>query len=282
MRLVRALRDAWLCVLVHVAAWIPLGVLIWDTAHGGLGVNPIQEATFRTGKTALTLLICSLACTPAATLLHLTWAVPLRRPLGLYAFMYAGVHLFIFAVVDYWLDFDLIQRDAILKKPYIFVGLTAFLLLTPLAITSTRGWMRRLGRRWKLLHRLIYLAAPLVILHFVWLVKADKREPLTYGAVMLLLLALRAPPLRRAALRLRYRRAQRRLALAPRPAGGGRDAEALVSEDRSRRMATPAWSSALALVRRRVRQRPDAAGLPEAQQAHRHRLRSVLQEDVWS
>ncbi|HET9224120.1 MAG TPA: protein-methionine-sulfoxide reductase heme-binding subunit MsrQ [Roseiflexaceae bacterium] len=191
-------------VLVHIACWIPFVVLIWDFQHDNLTVNPIQEATFRTGKTALVLLALSLACTPANTLFGLKQALPLRRPLGLYAFFYVCIHLLIFAAVDYGLDWELI-KEAITEKRYVLVGFTAFLLLLPLAITSTKGWQRRLGKRWKKLHRLVYLAAPLVIVHFYWLVKADVSEPLLFGAAVAVLLLLRLPSVRRAITRLRYR-----------------------------------------------------------------------------
>ncbi len=199
-------RRNWLRVLTHVGAWLPLVLLIWDGAHDRLTVNPIQEISFRTGKIALTLLVLSLACTPFNTLFGLKRVLPLRRPLGLYAFMYACLHLFNFAVVDYGLDVELIKQ-AIVEKRYVLVGFAAFLLLTPLAMTSTKGWMRRLGKRWKRLHRLVYLAAPLVIIHFVWLVKADIRQPLLYGAIVALLLILRLPLIQRSLNRLRYRRA---------------------------------------------------------------------------
>jgi methionine sulfoxide reductase heme-binding subunit len=201
-------------ILIHIACWIPLVVLIWDLQINNLTANPIQEATFRTGKTALILLALSLACTPANTVFGLKHALPLRRPLGLYAFLYVCIHLLIFAVVDYGLDWEQIEQ-AIAEKRYVLVGFTAFLLLLPLAITSTKGWQRRLGRRWKKLHRLVYLAAPLVIVHFLWLVKADIREPLRYGALVAALLLLRLPSVRRALTQLRYR-----------IAGRGRTAEA--------------------------------------------------------
>ena len=114
------------------------------------------------------------------------------------------MHLLIFAVVDYGLDLELIKQ-AIVEKRYVLVGFAAFLLLLPLAVTSTKGWMRRLGKRWKKLHRLVYLAAPLAVVHFVWLVKADIREPLAYGAAVAALLLLRTPRVRRALTNLRYR-----------------------------------------------------------------------------
>src|SRR5262245_14108774 len=168
------IKKNWLRVAIHIGAWIPLAVLIWDFMHNQLTVNPIQEATYRTGKTALILLLLALACTPLNTLLGLKQVLPLRRPLGLYAFMYVCIHLVIFAIIDYGLDVDLI-KEAIVEKRYVLVGFTAFLLLVPLAITSTKGWMRRLGKRWKKLHRLVYLVASLAVIHFVWLVKADYR-----------------------------------------------------------------------------------------------------------
>ncbi len=182
-------------VVVHLLALLPLAVLIWDGLHDRLTANPIQAMTFRTGKTALVLLVLSLACTPLSAVFGLRQAVKWRRPLGLYAFLYAALHFLIFAVLDYGLDLQLL-REAIFEKRYALVGLAAFLLLIPLAITSTRGWMRRLGRTWKRLHRLVYVAAPLVIVHYVWLVKADRREPLLWGAVIAVLLLLRLSAVR--------------------------------------------------------------------------------------
>jgi sulfoxide reductase heme-binding subunit YedZ len=194
----------WLRLATHIACWVPFAVLLWDFANDNLTVNPIQEATFRTGKTALILLVLALACTPVNTLFGLRQVLPLRRPLGLYAFFYVCIHLSIFALVDYGLDWGLIQQ-AIVEKRFVLVGFSAFLLLLPLAITSTKGWMRRLGKDWKRLHRLVYLAALLVIVHFVWLVKADVREPLAYGAIVVALLGLRLPSVRRALTNLRQR-----------------------------------------------------------------------------
>lgn len=194
-------------VLVHIGALVPLAVIIWYAFTGHLTANPIQDVTFRTGKTALILLLLSLLCTPLNILFGLKAVLPLRRPLGLYAFFYVCLHLFIFAVLDYGLDLQLIQQ-VIVEKRYVLVGFAAFLLLLPLALTSTKGWMRRLGKRWKPLHRLVYLAALLVIIHFIWLVKADIREPLLYGAILLVLLALRLAPVRRALTNLRYRLAR--------------------------------------------------------------------------
>jgi sulfoxide reductase heme-binding subunit YedZ len=188
--------------LVHPAALAPLALLLWDFTQNQLTINPIQEATQRTGLTALVLLVLSLACTPLNTLTGWKRVLTLRRPLGLYAFMYAAFHFTIFVLIDYGLDPELIW-EAVAEKPFVLVGLSALLLLTPLAITSTKGWKRRLGRNWKLLHRLVYVAAPLVILHYLWVVKADLREPLLYGAAVAALLVLRLPAVRTWASRLR-------------------------------------------------------------------------------
>lgn len=207
---VRAARKGRLLALragAHIASLLPLAVLVWDYLNDQLTANPIQEATFRTGKTALVLLALSLLCTPLVRLLGWKPAQALRRPLGLYAFFYAALHLAIFAAVDYGLDWGLIQQ-AIAEKRYVLVGFAAFVLLAPLALTSTKGWQRRLGQRWLRLHRLVYLAAPLAVLHFVLLVKSDIREPLAYGAAVATLLALRLPAVRRAVARLSVKNAQ--------------------------------------------------------------------------
>ena len=216
--LAERLRRDGLRWLTHLLCAGPFLLLLWDGAHNRLTVNPIQEITDRTGTAALVILILSLTCTPLNRYLGWRWTQPLRRPLGLWGFFYAALHLFTFAVVDYALDPGLIW-EAIAEKRYVLAGFSAFVLLVPLALTSTRGWMRRLGRRWTVLHRLIYLALPLVILHYVWLVKSDRHIPLLYGAAVALLLALRTPPLRRLGGALRARRRAR--GGAPPPAAPG-------------------------------------------------------------
>jgi sulfoxide reductase heme-binding subunit YedZ len=173
-----------------------LALLAWDYWGGQLSVNPIQDITLRTGKAALVLLVLSLACTPINSVFGYRPVLRVRRALGLYAFMYVGLHLLIFVGLDYGFDLFLI-REAIFEKRYALVGFAAFLILLPLALTSTKGWMRRLGRLWKRLHRFVYVAALLAVVHFVWLVKSDIREPLLYGAVVVVLLLLRLSPIRR-------------------------------------------------------------------------------------
>jgi methionine sulfoxide reductase heme-binding subunit len=202
--MIHTLRTHWLTIAVHVAAWIPFTALVWDALTNRLGAEPIREITFRTGKTALILLILSLACTPANMLFGFKSALKVRRALGIYAFLYALAHATMFIVVDYGFDLELLQ-GALLEKPYALVGATAFLILLPLALTSTKGWKARLGRRWTLLHRGVYLAVLLVIVHFVWLVKLDIREPLVYGTIVVALLALRLRPIRESIRRLRDR-----------------------------------------------------------------------------
>jgi sulfoxide reductase heme-binding subunit YedZ len=183
-------------LLVHAAALTPLAFMAFDYFRDNLTVNPIQELTFRTGKTALVLLVFSLACTPLNTIFRFRPALKVRRALGLYAFFYASLHFFIFVGLDYTFDLDLL-REAIFEKRYALVGFAAFLLLLPLAATSTKGWMKRLGRRWKRLHQLVYVAGLLVVIHYVWLVKSDIRVPLGYAGIVVLLLVARVSAIRR-------------------------------------------------------------------------------------
>jgi sulfoxide reductase heme-binding subunit YedZ len=202
----RYLKQHWFWIVVNCAALLPLLWLVWDIAQGNLSANPIDDITDRTGKAALILLMLSLACTPVNTVFGFKQALTVRKALGMFAFVYASIHLLIFVGLDYGFDLALILDDALLTKPYILVGLAAFLILVPLAITSTRRWMKRLGQNWKRLHRLVYLAGVAVVLHFLWLAKAaEDYEPLTYGLILAVLLLLRVPAVRRAAVNLRQR-----------------------------------------------------------------------------
>ncbi len=202
----RWLKRNWLQVVVQVAALLPLLMLLWDWALNQLSPNPIQDAILRTGKPALVLLVLSLACTPINTIFGIKRVLALRRTLGLYAFGYACLHVLAFVGLDYGFDVGRVVGE-IANRRYILAGFAAFLLLLPLAITSTRGWIRRLGKHWKRLHRLVYLATLLAVVHYLWLVKADLREPLIYGGVVLFLLVVRLPPVRQSMLKLRSRRA---------------------------------------------------------------------------
>lgn len=176
---------------------VPALALAWDAGRGGLGANPIENATHRTGDWALRLLLATLAVSPARRWLGWHGAAFHRRTLGLLAFAWACAHVSIWALLDLRLDLRAIVED-VRERPFVTAGFSAFLLLVPLALTSTRGWMRRLGRRWGTLHRLAYLAAGLAVVHYLWLVKADLYPPLACAAVLTLLLALRLPLPRRA------------------------------------------------------------------------------------
>lgn len=207
----RRFRITRLNLVTHLAALLPLLVLIWDFQHGNLTVNPIQAAEQRTGKIAITLLVLTLACTPANTLTGFRKTIHLRRPLGLWAFFYALMHFAIFSALDYGLDWGLL-RGAIFEKPYIIIGLSALLILTALAATSWGWWKKTLGKLWKRLHQLVYLASLLVLLHFAWAVKGDLfrlrgniLQPLLYTLIVVMLLVMRFPPVRRWIVRTRYR-----------------------------------------------------------------------------
>ena len=176
---------------VPVACLVPVLLLGWRFYSDELGANPIEEITHATGEWALRLLLLTLCVTPLRKLLGWSWLAPQRRSLGLFAFFYATLHFLTYAVLDLGLEFQYLLED-VLERPYITVGFSAFLLLVPLAITSTKAQIKRLGRRWLQLHRVVYLAAALGVLHFFWLVKADLREPLVYAAIVAGLLGWRA------------------------------------------------------------------------------------------
>jgi methionine sulfoxide reductase heme-binding subunit len=182
--------------LVHAAALTPLAILAWQfwdvyrTNSDALGADPVAEVEHRLGLWALRLLMATLAITPLRQLSGQAILVRFRRMLGLYAFFYASLHFSAYLALDlrgYWAQIF----EEIAKRPYITVGFAAWLLLLPLAITSTRGWIRRLGRNWARLHRLVYAVAVLAVLHFWWLVKSDIREPLIYAGIAGLLLGWR-------------------------------------------------------------------------------------------
>jgi len=182
----------------HLGALLPLALMLWDLVSGRYGAEPINEFTLRTGKTALVLLVLSLACTPINIVFGFKPVLRLRRPLGLYSFLYASIHFAIFVGVDYFFDLTLIW-DALLRKRYALAGLSAGLILLALAITSTRGWQRRLKKNWKHLHRMVYAAGALVALHYIWLVKQGVLQPWVWGGVILLLLVIRLPMIKKRA-----------------------------------------------------------------------------------
>src|SRR5215468_1711510 len=169
-------------------AWLTCGAL--GLFGASLGADPVKELEHEAGKTALNLLLLTLAVTPVRELTSQPQLLRLRRMLGLFAFFYVVVHFTIYLVLDLELNFATLGAD-IAKRPYITIGFTALLLLIPLAVTSTNGMMSRLGRRWQTLHRLVYLIAVLGVWHFYWQVKRDVREPLLYAAMLAILLGYR-------------------------------------------------------------------------------------------
>lgn len=211
VKFMKSQHPLLLRLTVHLGSLLPLFLLISDGLAGSLSANPFQETEQRTGETALVLLLLSLTCTPLNILFGFSQAVKHRRALGLYAFFYASLHLFIFTMLDYGLDIPLLV-EALQDNRYILVGLAAFLCLLVLAVTSFRWWMKRLGKAWTRLHRIVYLAGGLVILHFAWAVKGDVlglsgnvANPLLYGALLAVLLSVRIPPVRRSIIQLRRR-----------------------------------------------------------------------------
>ncbi|MFQ5903696.1 MAG: sulfite oxidase heme-binding subunit YedZ, partial [Candidatus Binatia bacterium] len=175
---------------VFLACLIPLGLLGLYAYTDNLGANPIEVITRLTGKSTLVFLLITLSVTPLRKLSGLQWLIRLRRMLGLYAFFYACLHFMTYIVLDQFFDLQEVVKD-VTKRPFITVGFTSFVLLIPLALTSSSGMIRRLGKRWQQLHRLIYLSAIGGVIHFLWLVKADLRRPLIYGAILTLLLTYR-------------------------------------------------------------------------------------------
>lgn len=178
---------------IFALALLPLAALVLRALTGGLGANPIEAITHSTGEWGLRLLLLTLAVTPLRKLTGWNRIVHFRRMLGLFAFFYACLHLTTYVFLDQFFDWRAMIED-VLERPYITAGLSAFILLLPLAVTSTNRWMRRLGRNWVRLHRLVYPAAIIAVIHFLWLVKADSLEPGIYAVVLALLLSARLIP----------------------------------------------------------------------------------------
>jgi sulfoxide reductase heme-binding subunit YedZ len=180
----RARPLPWLKPAVFVGSLVPLAAILLRATRGELGANPIAQALNQLGLVALVFLIAALACTPLKTLFGWTWPIRLRRMLGLFGFFYAVLHVSTYGGLDQVFDWHAIWAD-VTKRKFIFVGFAAFVLLIPLAATSTSGALKRLGyARWKLLHRLAYVAPLLAVIHFTWRVKKDVREPVTYAIVL--------------------------------------------------------------------------------------------------
>ena len=185
------LNSKWSKAVVFLLCLLPLAALGWRALHGELTANPIEFITHATGDWTLRFLIITLCVTPFRKILHLPELVRFRRMVGLFAFFYACLHFTTYIWLDKFFDLSEMWKD-IAKRKYITVGFTAFLLLIPLAVTSTAGWIRRLGgKRWQRLHRLIYFSAALGVIHYYWLVKSAVIRPLTYGAIVAVLLLWR-------------------------------------------------------------------------------------------
>ena len=184
--------DKLIRYLFHVLALMPLIILLWDLQFDNLTANPIQNIMLRTGKPALVLLVAVLSITPLRKIFGLNVLIKYRRAIGLYAFLYASIHFMVFVGLDYGFDIDLL-RNSVFKKPYVILGLLAYLTLVPLAITSSSKWIRILGKYWKWLHKIIYLTVILAVGHYIWAVKSDIRQPLLFALIVLLMLVLRVP-----------------------------------------------------------------------------------------
>lgn len=190
-RLRKTLPLAEVKGLVLMLAGLPSAHLLWAAINNTLGANPIEKLTHVTGYWALTLLIMTLAITPLRKLSGWPWLMQLRRMLGLWAFFYACLHVLTYLILDQFFDWAAIYKD-IVKRPYITVGFLAFLLLIPLAVTSSSAMIKRIGgKRWRHLHRLVYVVAVAGVVHYSWLVKKDLSKPLIFATVLALLFAVR-------------------------------------------------------------------------------------------
>ena len=187
----KAAKQPWLKPLVFAAALSPLLWLASRAVRGTLGPDPVAEVLNRLGLYAISLLFCSLACTPLQIVAGWSWPLRVRRMLGLFAFFYACLHLSTYLFVDQGFDFGGIAKD-VAKRRFVTVGFAAWCALVPLAITSTQAWVKRLGfRRWKSLHRLAYLAGGLACVHFIWRFKTALLQPVLFTAILVVLLGIR-------------------------------------------------------------------------------------------
>jgi len=187
----KLLSRKWMKLPVFALCLVPLGKLAWRALHQDLTANPIEYITHQTGDWTLIFVVITLAVTPVRKLLHLPELIRYRRMLGLFAFFYGFLHFSTWIGLDKFFDWTEMLHD-VRKRPFITAGFTGFALMIPLAVTSTAGWIRRLGgKRWLALHRLIYVTAIAGVVHYYWLVKSDVRKPLFYGALVVLLFAVR-------------------------------------------------------------------------------------------
>ena len=196
--------PSWRTIAVHLIAWLPLALTAYEYATNTLPIILDRHLVIRFGAAGMALLVASFSITPISILTGRTNLKPIRRPLGVYGFCYMALHILAYAWLSNGFEWGLILRD-LGERRAMSVGLIAFALLVPLALTSTNGWQRRLGRRWKQLHRLVYLAVPLSVLHYFWLERDIKDLVLVYAAFVALLFIIRLPALRLALARKRQR-----------------------------------------------------------------------------
>jgi sulfoxide reductase heme-binding subunit YedZ len=190
-------------IAIHIYAWSAIVILVFKLFFGGLSANPIQDLERITGRHAITLLVLSLICTPLNTIFKWSEPIKRRRALGLYALLYATIHVIIFVNLDFGIAWDYIAQEVI-EKPRLIVGVLAFLLMIPLGMTSFDIWKQRMGKRWKKLHSFVYWIAPLTVLHYIWSKKGDLLsfqgevlKPFLYGLVVAIFLILRIPAVRK-------------------------------------------------------------------------------------
>ena len=189
--MLRYFKPAIFKPAIFLACLAPLGYLVWGGLHNELGANPIEKITHTTGDCTLTFLLITLSITPLRKLTRQYWLINLRRMLGLFAFFYGTLHLMTYVWLDKFFDVHAMLAD-IAKRKFITAGMTAFALMFPLALTSTKWSIRKLGgKRWQALHRLIYFSAAAGVIHYIWLVKADLKKPLEYAAVLGVLMLYR-------------------------------------------------------------------------------------------
>jgi len=176
---------------LFVLCLLPFILLFWQALNDALGANPVETLTHETGQWALRFLLIALVITPLRRISKINWLIKLRRMLGLFAFFYATMHFITYIWLDQFFDWQEILID-IPKRPFITIGFVSFVLLIPLAVTSTNAMQRRLKKKWKMLHRLVYIIPVLVIVHFIWSLKADYTEPFIYAVIFFILMAMRS------------------------------------------------------------------------------------------
>lgn len=191
-----ALKSVYAKPVVHLLCLVPFSLLLWAAFDDGLGANPVEKLTHETGDWTLRLLLITLSISPLRQWTGQAAFVRFRRILGLYTFFYGCCHFSIWFIADHSLDVAGMIED-IVERPYITLGFSALMLMLPLALTSNQAMIRRLGKKWKTLHQLIYLVILLGVLHFIWLVKADYLEPTIYAIIAMILLAHRVGPMKR-------------------------------------------------------------------------------------